>query len=79
MGTLLENMMPAHVAASLFAGAFAITIGIYAARGIAKMTREIYEYASDAVDSKIRRAERRIKRRLSCKYYSSLARTVNSI
>ena len=79
MDTLLEKMMPAHVAASLFAASFAITIGIYAARGIAKMTREMYEYASDAVDAKIRRVERRIKRRESCKYYASLARTVNAI
>ena len=75
MDTLLEKMMPAHVAASLFAASFAITIGIYAARGIAKMTREIYEYASDTLDEKTRHR----KRRRYAMHQAAIAGTVNAI
>ena len=75
METMLDKMMPLWFAASIFAASFAITIGIYAARGIAKMTREIYEYASDALDEKTRHH----KRRRYAMHQAAIARTVNAI
>ena len=75
MDAIIEKMMPAHIAASLFAASFAITIGIYAARAIAKMARELYEYTSDALDEKTRRA----KSRRYAMRQNAIAKTVNAI
>ena len=75
METILDKMMPLWFAASIFLGAFAVTLGVYAARAMAKMAREIYEYASYALDEKTRHR----KRRRYAMHQAAIAGTVNAI
>jgi hypothetical protein len=45
-----DNLMPLHIAVSLFAGSFSITLGIYMARGIAVCVRRLFDLTTEVHD-----------------------------
>ena len=42
----LSNVMPIHIGITLFLGFFSATLGIFAARAIARCLRDVYEYVT---------------------------------
>ena len=50
----LSNVMPMHIGITLFLGFFASTLGIFAARAIARCLRDVYDALQNASPSQPR-------------------------
>ena len=46
----LSNVMPIHIGITLFLGFFASTLGVYAARAIARCFRDVYDALQNAMN-----------------------------